>query len=219
MQLSGFNAEQILQRQALSLCEQTSPLPRGINFGSGTSFKLDMLNIDISPKRAPDVTCDLGQPFDFEKEYQTKRFGKIKIPLGHFNYIEAHNILEHIPNLIVAMTNCLDFLEIGGIMDILVPYDLSYGAWQDPTHLRAFNERSWLYYTDWCWYVNWVDYRFDLIELMYGVSEYGNTLMQQYQNDIEAIARIPRSIDFIRVKLRKRETTIQEKLYYQQMVK
>ena len=212
MQLSGFNAEQILQRQAFQI-------PQKINFGSGTSFKPDMLNIDISPKRAPDLVCDLGQPFDFNKEYKTDRFGKVKIPVGYFNYIEAHNILEHIPNLVVAMTNCLDFLDLGGIMDVLVPYDLSYGAWQDPTHLRAFNERSWLYYTDWCWYCNWIDYRFDLIELMYGISEYGNILMQQHNNNVEIVAKIPRAIDFIQVKLKKRQTSEQERQYYRQMVK
>jgi len=43
------------------------------------------------------------------------------------------------------MTNCLKLLRVGGVFKILVPYDLSYGAWQDPTHIRAFNERSWLY--------------------------------------------------------------------------
>lgn len=32
MQLSGFNAEQILQRQALSLCEQANPLMSNGNF-------------------------------------------------------------------------------------------------------------------------------------------------------------------------------------------
>jgi len=32
MQLSGFDAEQILQRQALSLCEQANPLMSNGNF-------------------------------------------------------------------------------------------------------------------------------------------------------------------------------------------
>jgi hypothetical protein len=35
-------------------------------------------------------------------------------------------------------------------------------AWQDPTHLRAMNMNSWLYYTSWFWYLGWFEHRFDL---------------------------------------------------------
>ena len=48
-------------------------------------------------------------------------------------------------------------------MHITVPCDLSYGAWQDPTHVRAFNERSWGYYGEWASYLGWVDWRFELV--------------------------------------------------------
>ena len=33
-------------------------------------------------------------------------------------------------------------------------------AWQDPTHVRAMNENSWIYYCDWFWYLGWVEHRF-----------------------------------------------------------
>ena len=43
-----------------------------------------------------------------------------------------------------------------------VPYEHALTAWQDPTHVRALNERSWVYYTDWFWYLGWMDYRFEI---------------------------------------------------------
>jgi len=64
-------------------------------------------------------------------------------------------VLEHITDLKTYMTNCLELLKVGGVMEITVPYDLSLGAWQDPTHCRAFNQNSWLYYTEWSWYLGW----------------------------------------------------------------
>jgi hypothetical protein len=47
------------------------------------------------------------------------------------------------------MGNFLNLLVEEGELEIVVPYDLSLGAWQDPTHVRAFNENSWRYYCDW----------------------------------------------------------------------
>ena len=82
------------------------------------------------------------------------RLGRFAIEKGMFTEIIANDVLEHIPDLVKAMTNCRDLLKRGGEMHIHVPYDLSYGAWQDPTHVRAFNENSFLYYTD-LWYRDW----------------------------------------------------------------
>ena len=42
--------------------------------------------------------------------------------------------LEHVPDLIPFMESVRDLLVTGGVFDVLVPYDLGYGAWQDPTH-------------------------------------------------------------------------------------
>lgn len=193
-------------------------LPKKLNFGSGKSWKEDMFNVDILAERGPDMTFDLSHAFPFDKPLSTKRFGETVIPRGYFDYILADNVLEHIPDLIPAITNCLDLLAIGGTLEAIVPYDLSYGAWQDPTHVRAFNEQSWLYYTEWCWYIGWTDYRFDLVEHHYTLSEYGNELMKQI-NDVTMVARFPRAVDTLQVKLRKRATTPAEKLDYQASIK
>ena len=47
-------------------------------------------------------------------------------------------------------------------MEIEVPYERAPTAWQDPTHVRAMNENSWLYYTEWFWYLGWFEHRFEM---------------------------------------------------------
>ena len=120
------------------------------------------------------------------------------------------SVLEHIPNLTLAMTSCLNLLKVGGLFCIAVPYDLSWGAWQDPTHVRAFNERSWLYYTDWFWYMGWTEARFDIAQFDLGLSPVGQALAQQ-QVKGEDLVRHPRAVDQLKVVLRKRLLTEVEK--------
>jgi predicted SAM-dependent methyltransferase len=50
----------------------------------------------------------------------------------------ANDVLEHLPDLRTAMTSCLELLREGGRLHVRVPYDLSHGAWQDPTHVRGY---------------------------------------------------------------------------------
>jgi len=184
--------------------------PRKLNIGSGKSWKYDHFNIDIDPKRGADLVCDIGKPFAFDAFHDTWRFGLVRLPRGHFEYILSEHVFEHVPDLIACMTNCLEWLKDGGILEVEVPYDLSFGAWQDPTHVRAFNERSWAYYTEWCWYVGWRTHRFDLISQIFIVSESGQPLSAAGAT-IDELARVPRAIDALRVKLQKRALSDAEK--------
>lgn len=193
-------------------------LPKRLNFGSGKSFAPDMLNIDILPARNPDLVLDLSQPFPFDRELATRRFGPIAIPRGSFDYILADNVMEHVPDLIQTMTNCLELLALGGELEVRVPYDLSYGAWQDPTHVRAFNERSWVYYCDWAWYVGWIEARFEVISLVCKLSDYGRGLAASCDNDMNVIARHPRAVDEIQVRLRKMVIGEEERAMFLSMI-
>lgn len=96
------------------------------------------------------------------------------------------------------MRTCLDLLRVGGEFHISVPYDLSYGAWQDPTHVRAFNERSWLYYSDWHWYLGWNDFKFSVAKLDFVLSEYGKK-MQAENLASDFIIKTPRAVDSMSV--------------------
>jgi len=180
-----------------------APLPKRINLGSGKNWHPDFLNIDINDAWNPDVVADFNHIFPGERAVlRTERFGEVVIGPGQFEVIVAHDVLEHVRELTTCVTNCLNLLVNGGLFEIVVPYDLSYGAWQDPTHVRAFNERSWLYYTDWFWYLGWSESRFETIKLDFHLSEIGKALAAKGMQQ-EQITSTPRAVDSMRVVLRK----------------
>lgn len=185
-------------------------LPRKINLGSGKAWQAECLNIDINPLWRPDVCLDVSAPELLALPIETARFGRIQLPADYFDEIIAIDILEHLRDLVTAMTNCLRLLRDGGVMRALVPFDLSYGAWQDPTHVRAFNERSWLYYTDWYWYLGWRVARFDLTELTFALSDIGQALLAEGISK-EVLSRTPRAVDSLQVTLTKRPLTDAER--------
>lgn len=155
-----------------------------LNLGSGKDYKTDCVNADIRHDVGADWVVDIGAFMQIDRQ---------------FDRILAFDVLEHIPNLVQAMTNCRDLLNMGGEMHIHVPYDLSLGAWQDPTHVRAFNENSWVYYCGWANYLGWKGSRFHLSHLEMRLSEYGASLKLPQ----EEILRLPRAVDSMYVILKK----------------
>ncbi|GEM_PF-556828 len=221
--ISSRNAVEYLNTALTALGEESKTIiddldlavPRILNIGSGKDFREDCLNIDLSEKSHPDVIADLSDVHLIGKTVHSKRFGDITFAENQFDEIIANDVLEHIPDLVTAMTNCLDLLKVGGQFKINVPYDLSYGAWQDPTHVRAFNERSWLYYTDWYWYLGWQKARFDLTTMNFVLSPVG-TKMQQEGKSSDQILTQPRAVDSMSIILTKRLLTPEEKAIGQQ---
>ena len=185
-------------------------VPAKLNLGSGKDWREDYFNVDFDPYWEPDAVLDFNHPLPIGKPIETQRFGTVVLENNSFDEIIANDSLEHIPSLMTAMTSCLNLLKVGGVFRISVPYDLSWGAWQDPTHVRAFNERSWLYYTDWFWYMGWTEARFDLIQFDLGLSPVGEQLKKQ-QVKGEDLVRHPRAVDKMGVVLRKRLLTDTEK--------
>lgn len=181
-------------------------VPKRINLGSGKDWRKDFLNADVLDRVNPDWTLDICSPLPWGKMVETRRFGDFLLEPGFFDLIIANDVLEHLPDLVAAMTSCLSLLTEGGEMHIQVPYDLSFGAWQDPTHVRAFNERSWLYYTDWHWYLGWTTERFHLEKQEFVLSLVGKALKEQNMAATE-ILRTPRAIDSIKVVLKKIKIT------------
>lgn len=177
--------------------------PRKLNLGSGKDFRDDCFNVDISPMWSPDLVWDISQ--SLPDIIRTDRHGILAPLENYFDEIIANDVLEHIPNLVSAMTNCLHILRVGGVMNICVPYDLSYGAWQDPTHVRAFNERSWIYYTDWWWYLGWKTHKFALKNLEFLLE---NGAQPRQDNDY-----LPREVAAMKVIMEKIELTEEERKY------
>lgn len=170
-----------------------------LNLGSGKDWRKDCVNADIQARTKPDWVVDICK-INYGEIVDT-RFGELVIRKEMFDKIIANDVLEHLPDLVTAMTNCRDLLKPGGEMHIHVPYDLSLGAWQDPTHVRAFNENSWLYYTDWAWYLGWED-KFELTHFSIEVSDVGQDLLNQ-KVPAEELMRIPRAVDAMQVILTK----------------
>ncbi len=141
--------------------------PTCINLGSGKDYKPGWLNIDVLERAQPDVLLDLGLPVDWPVVGATPFAGELHLAPDSVETIFASNVLEHVPDLPMLMGNCLALLKTGGRFVIEVPYEHAATAWQDPTHLRALNEKSWLYYTDWFWYLGWFEHRFHLAEFGY----------------------------------------------------
>ena len=135
--------------------------PRKINLGSGKDYLTGWLNVDVLSRVKPDVVMDLSN-CELPIEVDTSAYGRVMLAEECFDLIYANNVLEHIPELVPAMTNCLKLLRVGGKFLIEVPYERALGAWQDPTHLRAFNEYSFVYYCEWFWYLGWSEYRFTI---------------------------------------------------------
>ena len=177
--------------------------PTLLNLGSGKDWRENCLNVDISEAVRPDALLDIGQPLAPNQPLETMRFGTIPLGENIFDAIFANDVLEHIPDLLTAMSNCLRLLKPGGTFHIYVPYDLSLGAWQDPTHIRAFNENSWLYYTDWYWYMSWTEARFEQLSLEFRLSEFGKRLGDEGR-PLEDLLHTPRAVDGMSVILRKR---------------
>jgi len=181
-----------------------------INLGSGKDYRRGYLNIDLRDDVLPDIIYDLSEKINFPIQCHSNIYGAVTVNENQIDEIIANDVLEHVPNLEMLMFNCLRLLNIGGKFIINVPYDLSYGAWQDPTHIRAFNQNSWLYYTDWFWYLGWFNHKFDLVELKFNPSQSGHELIKKNISQ-EVILGTPRAIDSMQLILVKRETTPEEK--------
>ena len=171
--------------------------PVRMNLGSGKDYKPGWLNVDILERAEPDVVMDLSQKVQLPIDMKSRTCGLVHLSRGQFETIYANNVLEHVPDLTGLMTQCLDLLAEGGLFEIEVPYERALTAWQDPTHIRALNENSWVYYTQWFWYLGWFEHRFEIEK-----SCYLDTQLNPCEKEKAA---------FMRVTLKKIPTTAHER--------
>ncbi len=170
-----------------------------INIGSGKKYMNGWLNIDINPDTSPDLVLDLSEPdLEFPIDATSETLGEFKLKENSVDLIVADNVIEHINNLTAFMTNCLRLLQEKGRMVIIVPYHRSNTAWQDPTHVKAFNENSWIYYADWFWYLGWFTHRFSILSC-------------EFLNMQEQVTTNQSDIHFMRVNMEKIQTTPAER--------
>ncbi|MCV9880362.1 class I SAM-dependent methyltransferase [Brenneria izbisi] len=152
--------EMIRQKKFSNISEKINK----IHIGSGKDYRAGWINIDISDAALPDIILDLSGEHSWPVKLKSPFLGDVTIKKESYDFIYANNVLEHVPNLVGMMSNCLDLLKVGGRFLIEVPYEKSVAAWQDPTHVRAMNANSWIYYTEWFWYLGWFEYKFIMKE-------------------------------------------------------
>ncbi len=188
----------------------TPPSPSRINL-LGSRYLPGHLNIGIDQSTNPDAMLDLSLPLKLPASLSSGTWGTITLSENQFDEIVAVDALSRVQHLAQLMDNCLKLIREGGKLTIMVPYELSLGAWQDPSHVRAFNENSWLQYTQQFWQLGWLNYRFDITESSMNLTDFGKTLVSGNVAQDE-ILRTPRAIESMRVVLIKRKTTPEEKM-------
>lgn len=188
----------------------TSPAPSRINL-LASHYLQGHLNIGIDPSTNPDAMLDLSLSLKLPAPLSSKTWGTLTLSENQFDEIVAVDALSRVQQLAQLMDNCLKLLREGGKLTITVPYELSLGAWQDPSHVRAFNENSWLQYTQQFWRLGWLNYRFDITESSMNLTDFGKTMVAGNVAQDE-ILRTPRAIESMRVALIKRKTTPEERM-------
>ena len=122
-----------------------------LNLGCGQKYLPGYVNCDVLPHVRADRYFDLNRfPYPFAD--------------GCADEIWMDNVLEHLDDVVVVMSELHRLLRPGGRLRLLVPYAKSDWAYQDPTHKHFFTEQSMNYFCDGWDYSYYVPFRFRLIE-------------------------------------------------------
>ena len=104
-----------------------------LDLGCGKKKRPGYLGIDIAASANLDLRADL--------------FRGIPLRDSVAERVYCDNFLEHVPNLIAMMNEIWRVCRHGAIVEMIVPYYTWMGAYQDPTHVRFFCEKTLIYFT------------------------------------------------------------------------
>lgn len=176
----------------------------GLHVGCGRKKIPTMINLDINKTLIPDVDHDICSPSIVNLEYSDYRSKQpVVLSPNSVETIVSDCTFEHLDDIASAMKNCRDLLVPGGLLYLKVPYDLSLGAWQDPTHKHPFNEKSFIYFFDWAWYLGWTEWGLKTLNTRPILSEYGLNLRDKGRS-LDEISSTPRAVDSLEVLMVKR---------------
>ena len=108
-----------------------------LDLACGQRTTLGFQGVDICPGPGVDFVVDLDKtPWPWKK--------------NSVDEIVCHQYIEHTKDLMKFMNEVWRILKPGAIATMTAPYHSSIKAWQDPTHVRAISEYTFLYYKkDW----------------------------------------------------------------------
>lgn len=116
-----------------------------LNLGCGRSPEVGFVNLDRRGGAGADVVFDL-EACGYALEQLPMPGAGEPFPDGSVDAVLASHVLEHVTNLIPLMRELHRVLKPGGHLCIVVPYASSDDAVEDPTHVRYFTERSFMYF-------------------------------------------------------------------------
>ncbi len=171
--------------------------PKRMNLGSGNDYRLGYLNVDVSEKKHPDVVLDLAEELSFPFTARTLHGAPVALEKNSLDVITANNLLEHVGDLPVLMTNLLGLLKVHGRLEFEMN-DLQ----KNPSIYKRLGPTSdiaeiFSHYTDLFWQVEWFDHRLQIEK----IEHIENIALKNIQNKSTSI----------KVSLKKIETTVQEK--------
>jgi SAM-dependent methyltransferase len=109
------------------------PTRRTLNLGCGTKYIPEAVNVDINPQAKPDILHDLNcLPWP--------------LPNDQFLEILAYDSIEHLDDVMVAMTEIYRVACHGAIVNITVPHFSCFNSYTDPSHVRSFGYFSFDYF-------------------------------------------------------------------------
>lgn len=112
--------------------EPPAPLLK-LNLACGQRRYEDYLGVDRIQTEATDLVVDLDVfPWPWAD--------------GSVEKVWCAHYVEHAPDLMAFMNELGRVMLPGGTAVIVAPYYTSMRAWQDPTHVRAISEASFLYF-------------------------------------------------------------------------
>src|SRR6185369_2289998 len=102
-----------------------------LDIACGKSKKQGFTGVDIW--QGADIVVDLEKyPWPFED--------------NSVDEVYCSHYIEHVPDLISFANELNRIMKVGAKAEIIAPYYSSIRAWQDPTHLRAISENTFLYF-------------------------------------------------------------------------
>lgn len=105
-----------------------------LDLACGQVKREGFIGVDHSPCAGVDIVYDLNSyPYSFAEDNSVD-----EIFCSHF--------VEHVGDLMKFMNECYRIMKPNAKMTIAAPYYNSIRCWQDPTHVRAISEATFLYY-------------------------------------------------------------------------
>ena len=144
-----------------------------IDLGCGNHREPGFVGLDMRELDSVDIVCDLnnGIPLDDNT----------------VDLVKASHILEHIPDLMKIMHEIWRVCKDGSQVAIGVPYYKSRGAWQDPTHVRAFTETTFDYWdpTRFLYTIYEPEAKFNIESLVWATNGNMEAILKVIKNDEE----------------------------------